>query len=290
MSIQIPGREAGIGVRRERVGNTAGASSPPGKTDTGLTLKTAGVCFKGCIQGHVLTSCLAVLFLLGTAGILQAEVITKLPFHERAVAFTFDACETKTPAWFDMRIVDFLVGEKIPCSIFVSGKFALRNREELAKLAGFPFIRIENHSYHHFMHMERMDKEGIREDVIRNERIISDITGRQPKFFRFPAGNYDGRALSVVEALGYRVVHWSFASGDPDRGSSAGKLLNWVLSQTGAGSILIFHINGRGNHTAEVLPLLVPDLRRKGYRFAALDELQSTPGRLILGRDPDGGL
>ena len=70
---------------------------------------------------------------------------------------------------------------------------------------------------------------------------------------------------------GYKVVHWSFASGDPVRGLQAQGLTDWVLSKTKPGSILIFHINGRGWSTAQALPGILDALQKKGYGFTRLD-------------------
>ena len=45
-----------------------------------------------------------------------------------------------------------------------------------------------------------------------------------------------------------------------------------MLSETRPGSILIFHINGRGWSTGEALPHIVEELKRRGYRFTTLQQ------------------
>lgn len=202
-----------------------------------------------------------------------AGVITRVVTQEKCVALTFDACETKTPSWLDKTILDFVEKEQIPCTIFVSGKFAVRNRSELQRISRYEFIRLENHSLNHFQHMEKLPDEAQKREILEAEKLVQEITGRKPIFFRFPAGNHDANALRVAESLGYRVVHWTFPSGDPDRGETAPKLTRWVSSKTTPGSILIFHINGRGYHTGEALPGIVHELKGKGYRFVSLEEL-----------------
>lgn len=201
----------------------------------------------------------------------QAEVIRRLPTDDKVVALTFDACETKTPAFLDTRISDYLVGKRIPFTIFVAGRFARHNGPALAKLAQLDFVEIENHSLDHDNHMDRLPDQEIRRQVTENEALLSTTTGRHTRFFRFPAGNYSPRALTDVEDLGYRVVHWSFASGDPVRDLTAPELTRWVLSATKPGSILIFHINGRGWSTAQALPAIVDQLEKRGYRFTTLE-------------------
>ncbi|BBL71709.1 polysaccharide deacetylase family protein [Methylogaea oryzae] len=203
----------------------------------------------------------------------QADVVTRLPTKEKVLALTFDGCETVTPSYVDESIAAYLAREKIPFTLFASGKFARRNRERLAELAALPFVELENHSDSHHLHMERLSRAQQQGEVIGNEAPLAAITGRKPRFFRFPGGYYDGAALKAVEDLGYRVVHWSFASGDPDRHLSAERLYRGVVEQSRPGGILIFHINGRGYQTGAALPRIVETLRQRGYRFVRLDEL-----------------
>jgi len=200
----------------------------------------------------------------------QAEILARLPTEGKVVALTFDACESKTPAFLDRAIADYLVGEKIPFTMFVTGRFARHNQDALKELAGLDFVELENHSLDHDNHMERMSDEQIRHQIAGNDALLAGITGRHTHFFRFPAGNHDERGVAIAESLGYRVVHWRFPSGDPAKEITAAHLEEWVLSQTRPGDVLIFHINGRGWHTAEALPHIVEELRRRGYRFTTL--------------------
>lgn len=202
-----------------------------------------------------------------------ADIITQLPTSDPVVALTFDACETKTPAFLDRKISDYLVKEKIPFTLFVSGRFARHNEAPLAALARLDFVEIENHSLNHDNHMDQLSDEAISHEVQGNDALLAAITGRHSRFFRFPAGNSSPRALKDVENLGYRVVHWSFPSGDPVRDLKPLELARWVLTKTKPGSILIFHINGRGWSTGEALPVIIDQLKRRGYRFARLDTM-----------------
>ena len=202
----------------------------------------------------------------------QAEIVTRLSATDKVVALTFDACESKTPASLDRGIADYLLGEKIPFTVFVTGRFARHNQDALKDLASHDFVELENHSLDHDNHMERMTDEQIRHQIAGNDELLAGITGRHTKFFRFPAGNHDDRGVAIAEKLGYRVVHWRFPSGDPAKEVTAAHLEEWVLSQTRPGDVLIFHINGRGWHTAEALPAIVMELRKRGYRFTTLAE------------------
>ncbi len=209
-----------------------------------------------------------------TAGSVAAEVVTHLPTTDKVVALTFDACEAPNqPAILDHKILDVLEGRHLPFTMFPTGLFAQHHRAELARLATSPLVEIENHSFTHPQHMQRLTPERLRREVDDTDQVITEITGRKPQFFRFPAGNYDEATLAAIEATGHRVVHWTFASGDPVRGLAPDRLEQWVLSKTRPGDILIFHINGRAPATSEALPRIVSGLTAKGYRFVRLDEM-----------------
>ncbi|HUO98355.1 MAG TPA: hypothetical protein VMU01_06785, partial [Rhizomicrobium sp.] len=99
---------------------------------------------------------------------------------------------------------------------------------------------------------------------------IARLTGRGTAFFRFPAITYNARTLADVEALGFRVVHYRWEVGDPDRSENANKIVRETLESVKPGDILIYHINGRGWHSAEALPRVVEGLEARGYRFVLL--------------------
>ncbi len=213
---------------------------------------------------------LPLVFAVGVAG---AGVVERLPDDAgRVVALTFDACQTKTPSVFDEGILSYLSAERLPATIFVSGSFIRngRNRERMAELARTGLVTFENHADTH-PHFPALATGEITGEVERAGVLIAEVTGRRPRLFRFPYGEYTPGSLAAVERLGYRVVHWTYPSGDPDPKLTADALAEGVVRQAKPGAILIFHVNGRGWRTAEALPRIVAELRKKGYRFVPLE-------------------
>lgn len=123
--------------------------------------------------------------------------------------------------------------------------------------------------------MENLNATAFQEEIASTEALLYKMLNVRTKYFRFPAGNYDEATLKTVEAMGYKVVHWSFASGDPDKHIDAPRLVKGVLQNAKAGNILIFHINGRGYATPKALPRIVERLQKKGYTFVRLDRALS---------------
>ena len=210
--------------------------------------------------------------LLLVIGAANAEVVTRLPTNERVVALTFDACEQQRPVKLDTGISDYLVAHRIPFTIFLSGRFVQDNADAVKALSALAFVELENHSWDHPNRMPLLSDEKVREEILKTDAEIARLTGRGTAFFRFPAITYDARTLADAEALGFRVVHYRWEVGDPDRNETADRIVRETLEGTRPGDILIYHINGRGWHTAEALPRLIAGLQEKGYRFVLLKD------------------
>jgi hypothetical protein len=59
-------------------------------------------------------------------------------------------------------------------------------------------------------------------------------------------------------------------------------MIRAVVGHARSGSIIVFHINGRGWKTHEALPAILSGLRERGFRFVPLSEL-------MRGGGPTGG-
>src|SRR5260370_765240 len=98
--------------------------------------------------------------------------------------------------------------------------------------------------------------------------------GVVPKFFRFPGGCYDRRALDLVHAAGLIPVQWSVNSIDAFN-TYPQQIVSTVLSGVQPGSIVVMHLHGRANapSTGTALRLLIPELEKRGYQFVTVSEL-----------------
>lgn len=201
------------------------------------------------------------------------KIIESLPTQGKLIALTFDACEYKKPSYFDTTILNYLINEEIPVTIFVSGRFAKRNSELLKSISQYQFIEIENHSLSHYNHTEKLSISEIKYEVSENDKVIMEITGKHTKFFRFPGGNYNQKSLSVLKDLVYPVVHWTFVSGDYNKKMTAEKLYRRVIKNIQPGCILIFHINGNGHGTQGALPYIIDFIKKNDYKLVKLEDI-----------------
>jgi len=223
---------------------------------------------------------IGLLVLLAAAA--NAQVILRLPTNERVVALTFDACEQQRPNKLDTGISDYLVAHHIPFTIFLSGRVVVDNEAAVKTLGTLDFVELENHSWDHPNRMPLLSDDEVRDQLLKTDAEIARVTGKRTAFFRFPAITYDARTLADAEALGFVVVHYRWEVGDPDPHETPNRIVNETLEGTRPGDILIYHINGRGWHTAEALPRLIAGLQAQSYRFVLLrDYLKEKRSRVV---------
>jgi peptidoglycan-N-acetylglucosamine deacetylase len=213
---------------------------------------------------------LAAACLVARAGDVPSGIVTRMPTKEKVVALTFDACEASKIAHFDAGILSYLAEKNVPFTIFATGNFVRDNPEDIRRISKSPGVTIENHSTRHPRDMTQLSDADVRAEIETAGERIRRATGTTPALFRFPGGNADERVVAIAQSMGYVVVHWRWAAGDPDPAIGADQMVEQTLSRTRPGDILIMHINGRGWHTAEALPRIIDGLEAKGYRFVAL--------------------
>jgi peptidoglycan/xylan/chitin deacetylase (PgdA/CDA1 family) len=173
------------------------------------------------------------------------------------------------------------------------------HRAETKELSRDALFELANHSYLH-PHMRRLTDRQIRREIQETQDVMLELTGRRARLFRAPYGECDGRVLRVAESLGLKTIQWDVVSGDPDRNVSAERMTAAIMGRARNGSIVVMHINGRGRHTAEALPMIVGRLRKAGYRLVTVSAmLRSLPAQdpnqqvlrfSIRGTNPGGEL
>jgi peptidoglycan/xylan/chitin deacetylase (PgdA/CDA1 family) len=190
----------------------------------------------------------------------------------RAVALTFDACETKKRTGYDAAIIRILRSTRTPATLFLCGRWMESHPDAARDLGRDPLFELGNHSYLH-PHPTRLTDAQIRDEIEQTQAIMFRFTGKCAVLFRPPYGEYDARVLRIAAKLGLTTVTWDVVSGDPDRNVTARRMIAAVTRRVRNGSIVIMHMNGRGWHTAEALPEIIAKLKAKGYALVTVSDL-----------------
>ena len=132
---------------------------------------------------------------------------------------------------------------------------------------------IENHSLTHGF-MDRMTAEEIRAEVQACTDRITEITGRAPRFFRPPfiAVNrtmYDNIGLTFICGAG--CEDWVLDVSARERAER-------VLANAEDGQIVLLHDMLRNVNTVEALKVIVPELKKRGFRFVTCAQLFEEKG------------
>jgi len=205
-------------------------------------------------------------------GFAIARVRTRAP----VVALTFDACATmKQDNGFDRAIFDILKRERIPVTVFPTGRWVETHPAEARELAAQNWVEFGNHSYSH-ARMTRIPRRKAVEQIERTEAIIGNL-GRKSVAFRPPFGAWNRAVVRLAARQQLPTVEWDVISGDAGGRIPASRTIAVVLAQARPGSILIFHINGRAPHTKEALPDIIRGLRDKGLGFVSVSTLLQEP-------------
>jgi peptidoglycan-N-acetylglucosamine deacetylase len=207
--------------------------------------------------------------------------VGRVDTKEPVVALTFDACATQDqPNAFDRRVFEIIKKEQVPVTVFVSGRWIEFHPDIARELAADPSIELGNHSYSHPT-LTTVPGDRLADEIGRTEDLISQL-GRHSVAFRPPAGVYSARTLKAASDRRLPTVLWDVVSGDANGHVPAIRMIEEVTRSVRPGSIVIFHINGRGTYTKDALAPIIHILRERGLRFVPLSQLLALPGGRAL--------
>jgi peptidoglycan/xylan/chitin deacetylase (PgdA/CDA1 family) len=189
------------------------------------------------------------------------------------VALTFDLCPVREAPGFDESLVAFLERTGTPATFFLSGRWVLRHEDQTRALLRTARFEVGSHGMAH-LHLPALEAPKQREEIADGMSLLRTRFGAEARLFRPPYGEYDGTTEQLLDELGLQGVLWSVVSGDPDPALSAEQILARVSGALRPGSIVVFHANGKGRHTREVVQALVERvLPEKGLRPMTVSEL-----------------
>ncbi len=217
----------------------------------------------------------------GTAGLVEPRMRLAAASGRDtapAVAVTLDACD----GGCDLRILDLLIAEAIPATVFVSGLWLRANPGHFQTLLAHPdLFEIGDHGARHEAAIDRPmllwkvvhaagSLPGVAREVGEGAALLEAAGAPRPKWYRAAAALYSPEALRTIVSLGYRVAGFSL---NADAGASLGQAETARrIAAARDGDVLIAHLNQplrpAGAGVAEGLKVL----KEKGVRFLRLSD------------------
>lgn len=191
----------------------------------------------------------------------------------KAVALTFDLCPVRQGTGYDAALIDYLIEHKIPATFFASGRWIGKHDPEMKKLLSVPFFEMGTHGQVH-AHLATLDEAHQRAEIINAVDLVKTRYGLTAPLFRPPYGEYDDLTVEVVKKLGLQFILWNVVSGDPDPSLPVQKMLAHLTTSTRSGDMIVFHANGKGAHTREIVEALSQEfLPKQGLAPVTVTEL-----------------
>ncbi|MEU2829994.1 polysaccharide deacetylase family protein [Streptomyces lavendulae] len=207
---------------------------------------------------------------------------------DKTVALTFDADMTSDQGpraasgerFDNPELISTLRRLQVPSTVFMTGRWAEEYPDQAKSIGSDPNFEIANHSYSHHAFkspcygLPTLDGDAARSDVeqafaaFRKAGAVNTVP-----YFRFPGGCYDDRALRALAPAKVTAVQWDVVSGDafakdPDA------VAEDVLAGVKPGSVVVMHCTrSAAPVTEEAVRKIVPELRKRGYRFVKVSEL-----------------
>ncbi len=194
--------------------------------------------------------------------------IFSVPTDRKVVALTFDI------SWGDKRaepILEVLKNKNIVNATFFLSSPWSKTHPDLVKKIMDAGYEIGSHGHKHDNYSSYEDAE-IRKQIMTAHGMLTELTGKEPKLIRLPNGDFDKRVLRVAHDLGYQVIQWDTDSLDW-KNPGVNAIVQRVVSKAHAGDIVLFHASDSAKQTHEALPIIIDQLRSKGYEFVSVGQL-----------------
>jgi peptidoglycan/xylan/chitin deacetylase (PgdA/CDA1 family) len=200
------------------------------------------------------------------------------PPADKYIALTFDDGPlTKTG-----ELLEVLRENNVKATFFLIGRNVNRRPDDVRQIIAEGH-EIGNHSNDHTYlgKNSALDENGIRDNINAVQEAIHEITGAYPVYFRAPYLDYSPVLETVVKEMGMALIGTNVDSRDWDGGTiTTEKIISNVLNSAWDGSIVLLHEHSGGDleRTIRALPVIISELRKKGYEIVSVGELAKKKG------------
>lgn len=180
----------------------------------------------------------------------------------RKLAITFD--DGPHPV-YTQELLDGLKERGIHATFFVTGEHAELHPELIKRMRDEGHL-VGNHTYSHIQLTEK-NREVFREELIRTNEILEEITGEEIQYVRPPYGSWD---KSFEKELNMFPVLWNVDPLDWCSSNTA-CIVDKIVKKAGENDIILMHDYYETSVTAALKA--IDELQEKGYTFVTVEEI-----------------
>ncbi|MDT8718479.1 polysaccharide deacetylase family protein [Clostridium sp. 19966] len=202
---------------------------------------------------------------------ISKKVIKNVSSKEKVIALTFD--DGPDPR-YTLELLKILRQNNVKCTFFVLAENAEKYPDIIKR------IRDEGHyiGLHSLKHKNAIFRlpNKTQEDFFKSINIMNRL-GININFFRPPWGIFNPVTFHYAKVNNLKVVLWSIHAMDWSRWVTIDFIKNKLIKNVKSGDIILLH-DGRGAKnspfkTINALKIVLPWLKRDGYRFVMIDEI-----------------
>lgn len=169
---------------------------------------------------------------------------------------------------FIPEMLNIFKKEDIKITFFPTGQWAEKNGEIL-KLIEKEGHEIGNHGYSHRNYGE-LNYDDNKDEILKADTIIKDITGTSPKFFAPPSGSFNEDTIKAAKDTNYDIIMWSIDTIDWREDSTKEKIIERVVSKADDSGIVLMHPT---EQTVAALPEMIAQLKTKTYNIGTINDV-----------------
>jgi len=173
-------------------------------------------------------------------------------------------------------VLQVLASHGAKATFFCIGECAQRH-PDLCRAIVAAGHEVGNHGQRHPLNLSLLGLGGLRREVGEGLSTLTQLTGRQPRFYRAVAGLRNPLLDPVLQQLGLHLASWT-RRGFDTRTGDADVVLKRLVKGLAAGDVLLLH-DGHAARTASgepvilaVLPRLLAELSRRQLKTVTLSE------------------
>ncbi|MBF0548102.1 MAG: polysaccharide deacetylase family protein [Candidatus Riflebacteria bacterium] len=187
------------------------------------------------------------------------------PSEPKVVALTFDdgPHPTLTP-----QLLDFLKKENVAATFFVIGSRAEVYPDMLIRMVAERH-EIGNHGWTH-RSLVNLGSSKASAELEKTAQLVGALTGKMPSLVRPPFGHTNSSIENMIHKNGWHQIMWDADSRDWQNGSTS-QIIRRVMKDLKPRGIILFHDIHPG--ALRALPILIPALKKAGFRFVTVSEL-----------------
>jgi peptidoglycan/xylan/chitin deacetylase (PgdA/CDA1 family) len=174
------------------------------------------------------------------------------------------------------RVLEILKHYGVKAAFFVCGANARRHPHLVRQINEEGHI-VGNHTFSHSLFLT-LSGLAFRE-TLKTQEILTDILGKDSRFFRPPHGLASPFFLKRLRRLGFKIIPFDVVAYDWKRSTTAEKIIERVKKSVKDGSIIVLHDGDEIKERAErmevvkALPGVIESLSGLGFEFVMPDKM-----------------